>query len=75
MRQLQAPSLGFGNAYHLATIATGLGETEAALQWLEQAFRDREPMLGNRVKIDPKLDPVRRAPRFQALLRQMQLDR
>ena len=75
MKQLQAPSVGFGNAYHLATIAAGLSDTDAALDWLEQAFRDREPMLANRVKIDPKLDPVRRAPRFVGLLRQMQLDR
>jgi len=75
MKQLQAPSVGFGNAYHLATIATGLGDTRAALAWLELALRDREPMLANRVKIDPKLDALRPAPRFVALLRQMQLDR
>ena len=75
MKQLQAPGVGFGNAYHLATIAVGLGDTDAALEWLDQALRDREPMLANRVKIDPKLDTLRPAPRFVALLRQMQLDR
>jgi len=32
-------------------------------------------MLANRVKIDPKLDTLRPAPRFVALIRQMQLDR
>lgn len=75
MTQLQAPSAGFGNAYHLATIASGLHDTESALKWLEEARQNREPMLANRVKIDPKLDLIRSDQRFLDLLRQMRLDR
>ena len=52
--------------YNLALVSAGLGDTEAALQWLEQAFADRDvhmPFL-----LDHKWDGIRSAPRFQQIL-------
>ncbi|MGH2396099.1 MAG: TPR end-of-group domain-containing protein [bacterium] len=51
---------------------TGLGDKERALEWLEKAFEDRSwEMI--RLKIDPRLDPLRADPRFQDMLRRMGL--
>jgi TolB-like protein/Flp pilus assembly protein TadD len=52
--------------YNVALLFAGLGQTEAALQWLEQAFADRDvhmPFL-----LDHKWDVIRPAPQFQDLL-------
>jgi eukaryotic-like serine/threonine-protein kinase len=65
---LEAPRTGISNAYHIATVYAGLGDREKALQWLDRALRDRDGFLPNRVKLDPKLDPLREEPRFQRLL-------
>ena len=65
---LEASKAGVGNPYHLATVHTGLGERERALQWLDRALRDRDGFLPNRIKLDPKLDPLREEPRFQRLV-------
>jgi TolB-like protein/Tfp pilus assembly protein PilF/predicted Ser/Thr protein kinase len=50
-----------------ARIHAGLGETENALRWLEQAYNDRsESMIW--LKVDPTFNSCRDDPRFQALL-------
>jgi len=52
--------------YNVALLFAGLGQTEAALQWLEQAFADRDvhmPFL-----LDHNWDVIRPAPQFQDLL-------
>ncbi len=58
--------------YTLALVHIGLGEEGAALDLLERAVRDRtdEVML---LGVDPAVDPLRRHPRFQALLRALGL--
>ncbi len=56
--------------YAIALIYVGLGEEEQALEWLEKAYEDRS-FLMIYLKVDPKLDPLRGAPRFQDLLRRM----
>jgi eukaryotic-like serine/threonine-protein kinase len=55
-----------------AAIHLGLGEREAALDWLERHEADR----GARIflKIDPIFAPLRTEPRFQLLLRRLGLD-
>jgi serine/threonine-protein kinase len=58
--------------YHLAYVLTGLGETERALDWLERACRERAGGVFG-VKGSFLFAPLRPHPRFQALLRQMNL--
>jgi hypothetical protein len=60
------------SAYHLATIHIALGEMNAGLDWLERAYEERSPWIGY-LGVDPRIDPVRRHPRFNALLRKARL--
>lgn len=54
-------------AYALATVYAALGDRKTALDWLEKAYQDRDPDFPY-LKIDPRLDSLRTAPRFQQLL-------
>ena len=46
------------------------GERDKALEWLEKAFRLRDPGF-RRLKTDPLMDPLRKEPRFQAIEREL----
>jgi TolB-like protein len=59
-------------AYQVALAYVGLGDRGKALDWLETSFRKREAALVH-LAVDPQLDPVRAEPRFQTLLRRLQL--
>ena len=71
--QLQALS---GHAqvskFVLATVYAALGDKDQTFARLNQAFDDRAFMLGF-LKVDPEFDPLRTDPRFQELLRKMNL--
>jgi tetratricopeptide (TPR) repeat protein len=54
--------------FFIAMIYTGLGEKEAALDWLERAYRDRSYWMVS-LKVNPQFDTLRAEPRFQNLLR------
>jgi tetratricopeptide (TPR) repeat protein len=58
--------------YYVAEIFVGLGDYDAALEWLEKALleRCREMVLLN---VEPRLDPVRADRRFEDLVRQVGL--
>lgn len=57
--------------YDLAICHTGLGNTEAALDHLEHAYRERVMRI---ISLgDPELDALRQEPRFVALARQLRL--
>jgi TolB-like protein/Tfp pilus assembly protein PilF len=58
--------------YHLAIAHTGLGDRDAAFALLATACADREPAVVN-LKVEPRFDPLRRDPRYGALLRQLRL--
>lgn len=58
--------------YHLAFVYTGLGEAERALDLLERAFDERTGAL-YAIKGSLLFAPLRPHPRFQALLRKMNL--
>lgn len=58
--------------YHLALAHAGLGNRDAAFTLLEKACTDREPAVIN-LKVEPRFDPLRRDPRYGALLRRLHL--
>jgi eukaryotic-like serine/threonine-protein kinase len=60
----------FVQPYDLATIHTALGDREAALTALEEAYAIRSHRLAY-VQSDPKVDPLREEPRFQALVERL----
>jgi len=58
--------------YHFAYVCTGLGDADRAMDWLERAVAERAgPAYG--IKGSFLLTALRAHPRFQALLRQMNL--
>ena len=62
-------ALGDAAAYQYASIYAQWGDTAKALEWLATAMRTRDP--GTEfLKTDPLMDPLRREPRFQAILRE-----
>ena len=56
--------------YFPAVILSGLEEHDRALDWLEQAYRERDTMLRD-LKADAHWDRMRPLPRFEALMRKM----
>jgi len=54
----------------IALVYTGLGEKDKALDWLEEAYRQRDIGLSN-LAVDPAFDPLRADPRFENLVRKM----
>ena len=58
--------------YQVAEIYAYRHETREAFDWLERAFRDRDPGL-NQLKLDPLLESLRSQPRYTALLEKMGL--
>jgi TolB-like protein/Tfp pilus assembly protein PilF len=58
------------DAYYIASIYDGLGETHRTLDWLERAYEQHSPSMIF-LKIEPFTDGVRDDPRFQDLLRRM----
>jgi tetratricopeptide (TPR) repeat protein len=57
-------------ASDFALVYAALGDTDQAMIWLEKAYQEREYQLV-RAKVDPRLNPLRSDPRFQALLDKM----
>jgi tetratricopeptide (TPR) repeat protein len=53
-----------------AAVYLGLGENEKALDWLEKAYEDRDPIFWW-INGDQLYDSVRDAPRFQALVQKV----
>ena len=58
--------------YWIAVLYAGLAEPDKAFEWLEKAYQEKDPSL-TRIKVDPKLDPIRSDPRFASLLKRMGL--
>ena len=59
-------------AHHFALIDLVHGEKDNALGWLEKARQQRTPMMAW-LKVDPRFDNVRPAPRFRAMMRKVGL--
>jgi TolB-like protein len=67
-------SMGDARAFHYAEIYTQWGRPTQALESLDTAVRLRSPWL-ERLKTDPLLDPLRKEPRFQAVMRELKFPR
>jgi tetratricopeptide (TPR) repeat protein len=72
--ELQDPSRKrYRASYSIAAIHAGLGERQAALEWLEKACEERGTWMIF-LKVHPYWDFLRAEPRFTALLDQLKLD-
>lgn len=58
------------SAMDRAKFFAGVGDRDAAFQWLEKAFRNRDPWFAA-VKLEPGFDTIRDDPRFAALQRRI----
>ena len=65
-------AVGYVSPVAFATILLGLGEVERAIDWSERAYDDRRGWLAY-VNVNPLMDPMRGHPRFEALVRRMNL--
>jgi TolB-like protein/cytochrome c-type biogenesis protein CcmH/NrfG len=63
-------ALGDAAAYQYAENYAQWGNTPKALEWLDTAMRLRDPGLEG-LKTDPLMDPLRKEPRFQAVMREL----
>ena len=63
---------GYVSPVAFAIIHIGLNNVDQALDWAERAYDERRGWLAY-LKVNPMLDPLRGAPRFEALLRKMKL--
>ena len=68
---LSRPGRGFGSALPISKVYFGLGEKERGFEWLKKAVEQHELSLQH--KMDPVYDGLHPDPRFQALLRKMNL--
>jgi serine/threonine-protein kinase len=59
-------------AWNVAMVYAGLGEDNAALDWLERAFEMRDVRM-TFLAVEPKWDFLRNHPRFQSLLERLAL--
>jgi non-specific serine/threonine protein kinase len=59
--------------YAMAAVYRGLGELDQALEWLEKGVEERDQMVVHGLKSEPRYIPFHGHPRYQALLRKMNL--
>jgi hypothetical protein len=57
-------------AYQYAAVYAQWGDTPKALEWLDTAWRLRDPGL-IQLKTDPLMDPIRQEPRFQKVMQDL----
>jgi TolB-like protein/tetratricopeptide (TPR) repeat protein len=62
----------YSPALPIAWTYLGLGETVAALEWLETSFAERDPFLGS-LLVFPAYDAIRNQPKFKRLIEQLKL--
>jgi len=58
-------------AFNLALVHIGLGEKDAAIDLLEQAYEQRDGYNIGFIKVDPWLDSLKGDPRFEALVKKI----
>lgn len=71
-RLLERKKNAFVPAYNLAIINVALNQNDVALEYLQQAYDERDWALAV-LATEPRLDPLRGEPRFQELARRLAL--
>ena len=69
---LRKSEQGYVPPYFVAVLYASLGERDPAFQWLDKAYKQRDPYLAG-IKADPAVDALRSDARFQELSKQMGL--
>jgi len=73
LEELKQPSgKNYVDPWAIALVYAGLGEKDRAMEWLEMAYENRDHDMAY-CKVWPHFDPLRSDPRFQDLLRRMNL--
>ena len=67
----QASKYAYVSSGHFAVLHAQLGEKDAAFAWLEKAFEERQPWLGQ-LQVDPQFEPLRSDPRFTEMVRRVE---
>ena len=73
LKTLQAEAERVGLFVEMAHIYTALGDSDQAIRWLEKAFARKSPGRAD-VRVDPRLDPLRKDYRFAPLLKTIGID-
>jgi len=60
--------------YAMMAAYRGLGEVDHAFEWLEKGVEERDPLVVCTLKSEPAFSPLRGHPRYQGLLRKMNLE-
>jgi hypothetical protein len=58
----------------MAAVCRGLGDVDQAFEWLEKGVDQRDVVVVTGLKSDPRYIALRGHPRYQALLRKMNLE-
>jgi DNA-binding winged helix-turn-helix (wHTH) protein/tetratricopeptide (TPR) repeat protein len=68
---MQESKYGYVSPYMIAVIHAGLGDTDGAFEFLDNAVRERSLDLVWNLKTDPRLESLRSDPRFHTLWRRV----
>ena len=71
-RLIASRATRYVSPYTLGSICCALGDADRSLQYLEQAFQERDPMMVS-LRVHWRLDPLRGDPRFTDLMRRVGL--
>jgi tetratricopeptide (TPR) repeat protein len=72
IEELKAIKERYVSPFYIAVIYAGLGEKDAAFAWLEKAYQDKSWWMAT-LRANPQLDSLRDDPRFQNLLKRVNL--
>jgi eukaryotic-like serine/threonine-protein kinase len=64
------PTTEYVSPYYVALVYVKLGRFDEALKTLDRAFEEQDTTLVN-LKVDPRWDPIRTTPQYQALLKRL----
>jgi TolB-like protein/Tfp pilus assembly protein PilF len=66
----EAAKYAYVSSVHFAVLNAKLGQNDQAFAWLEKAFEERQPWLGQ-LRVDPQFEPLRSDRRFADLVRRI----
>jgi TolB-like protein/Tfp pilus assembly protein PilF len=67
----EAAKYAYVSSLHFAALHAKIGDKDEAFAWLEKAFAERQPWLGQ-LRVDPQFESLRSDPRFADLVRRIE---